>query len=117
MENYYVSTTVPSNPKEGTIWIVQDNTSEYYITSDWSKIGISYVMQYENGTWVLKKAYVYDDTQWKLLYYVSLKDSYVDLTNSDIMNADIVTTYDYTGEYQTFKAVFSGYYKIELWGA
>jgi hypothetical protein len=33
------------------------------------------------------------------------------------VNAQIVHTYDYTGEYQTFTPVFSGYYKIELWGA
>ena len=116
IKNYYVSTSVPKSPQEGTVWIVQDNTSNYYVTSDWNKIGISYVMQYENSKWVLKKSYVYNGESWTMLYYVNLKNNYVDLTGTDI-NAEITKTYDYTGEYQTFKAVFSGYYKIELWGA
>ena len=116
IKNYYVSTSVPKSPQEGTVWIVQDNTSNYYVTSDWNKIGISYVMQYESGKWVLKKSYVYNGESWIMLYYVNLKNGYVDLTGSDI-NAEITKTYDYTGEYQTFKAVFSGYYKVELWGA
>ena len=116
IKNYYVSTSVPKSPQEGTVWIVQDNTSNYYVTSDWNRIGISYVMQYENSKWVLKKSYVYNGESWTMLYYVNLKNGYVDLTKSDI-NAEITKTYDYTGEYQTFKAVFSGYYKIELWGA
>ena len=116
IKNYYVSTSVPKSPQEGTVWIVQDNTSNYYVTSDWNKIGISYVMQYESGKWVLKKSYVYNGESWTMLYYVNLKNGYVDLTGSDI-NAEITKTYDYTGEYQTFKAVFSGYYKVELWGA
>ena len=116
IKNYYVSTSVPKSPQEGTVWIVQDNTSNYYVTSDWNRIGISYVMQYENSKWVLKKSYVYNGESWTMLYYVNLKNNYVDLTKSDI-NAEITKTYDYTGEYQTFKAVFSGYYKIELWGA
>ena len=116
IKNYYVSTSVPKSPQEGTVWIVQDNTSNYYVTSDWNRIGISYVMQYENSKWVLKKSYVYNGESWTMLYYVNLKNGYVDLTGTDI-NAEITKTYDYTGEYQTFKAVFSGYYKIELWGA
>ena len=116
IKNYYVSTSVPKSPQEGTVWIVQDNTSNYYVTSDWNRIGISYVMQYENSKWVLKKAYVYNGESWTMLYYVNLKNGYVDITGTDI-NAEITKTYDYTGEYQTFKAVFSGYYKIELWGA
>ena len=116
IKNYYVSTSVPKSPQEGTVWIVQDNTSNYYVTSDWNKIGISYVMQYENSKWVLKKSYVYNGESWTMLYYVNLKNNYVDLTGTDI-NAEITKTYDYTGKYQTFKAVFSGYYKIELWGA
>ena len=120
--NYYVSTSAPQSPKNGTIWIVQDRTSNYYITSDYSKIGISYVMQYicdennSNCEWQIKKAYVQDDAQWKMLYYVSMKDGIVDLTKTDI-NAEIVKTYSYTGKYQTFTTVFSGYYQIELWGA
>ena len=116
IKNYYVSTSVPKSPQEGTVWIVQDNTSNYYVTSDWNRIGISYVMQYENSKWVLKKSYVYNGESWTMLYYVNLKNGYVDLTGTDI-NAEITKTYDYTGEYQTFKTVFSGYYKIELWGA
>ncbi len=116
IKNYYVSTSVPKSPQEGTVWIVQDNTSNYYVTSDWNKIGISYVMQYENSKWVLKKSYVYNGESWTMLYYVNLKNGYVDLTGTDI-NAQIEYNYDYTGEYQTFKAVFSGYYKVELWGA
>ena len=116
IKNYYVSTSVPKSPQEGTVWIVQDNTSNYYVTSDWNRIGISYVMQYENSKWVLKKSYVYNGESWTMLYYVNLKNGYVDLTGTDI-NAQIEYNYDYTGEYQTFKAVFSGYYKIELWGA
>ena len=116
IKNYYVSTSVPKSPQEGTVWIVQDNTSNYYVTSDWNRIGISYVMQYENSKWVLKKAYVYNGESWTMLYYVNLKNGYVDITGTDI-NAETTKTYDYTGEYQTFKAVFSGYYKIELWGA
>ena len=120
--NYYVSTSAPQSPKNGTIWIVQDRTSKYYITSDYSKIGISYAMQYicdennSNCEWQIKKAYVQDDAQWKLLYYVSMKDGIVDLTNTDI-NAEIIKNYAYTGKYQVFQPVFSGYYLIELWGA
>ena len=116
IKNYYVSTSVPKSPQEGTVWIVQDNTSNYYVTSDWNRIGISYVMQYENSKWVLKKSYVYNGESWTMLYYVNLKNGYVDITGTDI-NAEITKTYDYTGEYQTFTATFSGYYKIELWGA
>ena len=116
IKNYYVSTSVPKSPQEGTVWIVQDNTSNYYVTSDWNKIGISYVMQYESGKWVLKKSYVYNGESWTMLYHVPVKNGYVDLTGSDI-NAEITKTYEYTGEYQTFKAVFSGYYQFEAYGA
>ncbi len=116
IKNYYVSKNVPKSPQEGTVWIVQDNTSNYYVTSDWNRIGISYVMQYENSKWVLKKSYVYNGESWTMLYYVKLSNSYVDLTATDI-NADIETNFDYTGEFQMYTARFSGYYKIELWGA
>ena len=116
IKNYYVSTSVPKSPQEGTVWIVQDNTSNYYVTSDWNRIGISYVMQYENSKWVLKKSYVYNGESWTMLYYVNLKNGYVDLTGTDI-NAEITKKYDYTGTSQMFTATFSGYYQIELWGA
>ena len=116
IKNYYVSTSVPKSPQEGTVWIVQDNTSNYYVTSDWNKIGISYVMQYENSKWVLKKSYVYNGESWTMLYYVPIANGKIDLSNTDI-NAEITKTYDYTGTFQIFSPVFSGYYKIELWGA
>ena len=116
IKNYYVSTSVPKSPQEGTVWIVQDNTSNYYVTSDWNRIGISYVMQYENSKWILKKSYVYNGESWTMLYHVPVKNGYVDLTGTDI-NAEITKTYDYTGKYQTFKAVFSGYYQFEAYGA
>ena len=114
--NYYVSTTPPREPKEGTIWIVQDRTSNYYVESDYSKIGVSYVMQYEGDTWNLKKSYVFQNGKWELLYYVNVHNHEVDLTGTDI-NGVTEWTYGYTGEYQVFKSVFSGYYKFELWGA
>ena len=114
--NYYVATTPPRETKEGTVWIVQDRTSNYYIESDYSKIGISYVMQYEDGIWNLKQSYVYQDGRWELLRFVALNGSDVDLSGSNL-NAQTEWTYGYTGEYQMFQPVFSGYYQIELWGA
>jgi len=120
--SYYVSSLEPLSPKHGMVWIVQDKTSKYFITSDYSRIGVSYAMQYicndeqTKCEWQIKKAYVYDEGKWILLYYVPVKDGIIDLTSSDI-NAEIVKEYEYTGEYQEFTARFSGYYKIELWGA
>jgi len=120
--SYYVSSLEPLSPKHGMVWIVQDKTSKYFITSDYSRIGVSYTMQYicndeqTECEWQIKKAYVYDEGKWILLYYVPVKDGIIDLTGSDI-NAEIVKTYEYTGEYQEFTARFSGYYQIELWGA
>ena len=113
---YFVSKDAPEEPKEGQIWIVQDITSKYYIKSDYSKIGIGYAMEYYNGQWVLRKTYVYNEGKWQLLYYVPMIDGEVDLGGSDI-NSTVQWNYDYTGEYQTFTAPFSGYYQMELWGA
>ena len=109
ISKYYLSATTPINPEEGQVWIVQDNTSKYHLTTEESQIGISYAMQYENGKWELKKSYLCQDGGWQLLYYV-------DLENSEA-NIQTVFNYDYTGEYQEFVAPFSGYYLVELWGA
>ena len=120
--SYYVSSLEPLSPKHGMVWIVQDKTSKYFITSDYSRIGVSYAMQYicndaqTECKWEIKKAYVYDEGKWILLYYVPVKDGIIDLTSSDI-NAEIVKTFNYTGDSQLFTATFSGYYLVELWGA
>ena len=116
VKNYYVSSVLPKSPQEGTVWIVQDRNSEYFITSDWNKIGVSYVMQYENGIWNIKKSYIYTGESWQMLYYVPVSNGEIDLASSDI-NAKIEYTYDYTGKYQVFHAPFSGTYEVELWGA
>ena len=114
--SYWVASTPPLEPKEGQIWIVQDIKSPYYVTSDYSKIGVGYAMEYYNGEWVLRKTYVYNEQKWQLLYYVPIKDGIVDITNSDVSIAT-EWNYSYNGQYQTFTAPFSGYYKVELWGA
>ena len=120
--NYYLSSVVPKEPRNGTVWIVQDRNSEYYLTSDTSKLGISYAMQYicdeggSNCEWQIKKAYYFDNAKWNLLYYVPVSNGEVDLSGADV-NAEIAHTYDYKGEYQTFHATFSGIYEVELWGA
>ena len=113
---YYVSSTAPSEPKEGQIWIVQDITSQYYIESDYSKIGIGYAMEYFGGEWVLRKSYVYNNGKWQMLYYVPIVNGNVDYDGSDV-NSEVQWKYTYKGEYQTFTAPFSGYYQMELWGA
>jgi len=113
---YYVSKEPPKDPKEGQVWIAQDISSEYQIKSDYSSIGINYAMEYYNGEWTLRKTYVYTEEGWTLLYYVPVSNGEVDLSSSDI-NGKVKWEYDYTGEYQTFTAPYSGYYKIELWGA
>ena len=108
--SYFLSATAPIKPADGTVWIVQDNTSEYKLTSDDMEIGISYAMQYINGTWEIKKGYMCGTSGWQLLYYIDPED----IQGSDIQT---VYNYDYTGEYQEFRATFSGYYLVELWGA
>ncbi|MDD3453451.1 MAG: glycine-rich protein [Bacilli bacterium] len=103
INNYYVSNEGITSPDEGDIWIVQNSTSDKYIKNDKSKIGVSCVMQYVDGTWQPKESYVYNTDTWVQL--------------SEFSNSSLVWEYDYTGSYQTFTAPYSGMYKVELWGA
>ena len=114
--SFNTSATAPRDPKEGQIWIAQDINSEYKINSDYSSIGINYAMEYYNGEWTLRKTYVYTEKGWELLYYVPVSNGEVDLSSSDI-NGNVKWEYGYTGEYKIFTAPYSGYYKVELWGA
>ena len=106
ISDYYLSPTEPLDAKDGSVWVVLNNTSENYIITKNSKLGVSYVLQKEGEDWNLKEAYVYNivgdkNGEWVLL--------------SGFQN-DKVWDFTYTGEYQTFKAPYSGYYIIELWG-
>ncbi len=103
---YYFSNAGIENPAEGLVWIVQNSTSDFVIENENSKLGVSCVMQYENGKWQPKEAYVYNNGKWVLL------SSFDDLSNEEY-----VKHYDYTGSYQTFTAPYSGLYQVELWGA
>ena len=114
---FYVSATPPVTPSQGMVWVVQANNSPYYLESDDVRIGVSYVMQYENNKWILKYAYVYNQDEWKLLYYVDITDGNLNLDNSNLGDIQVVNNYEYIGEYQEFTAVFSGYYNIQTWGA
>ena len=102
--NYYFSDDGIEDPKEGNVWIVQNSTSDKVIKNDKSKLGVSCVMQYEDGKWQPKESYVFNDNEWKLL------SDFDDLSG-------YAWEYDYTGKYETFTAPYSGLYNVELWGA
>ena len=101
--DYYVSSSQlpPTELKEGMVWLVQSSETTNVVENKKSKIGIGYAVQYLSGDWQLKEAYVYNN-EWVQLSYI--RDSYV-------------WDFDYSGEYKTFTAPYSGYYTIELWGA
>ncbi len=101
ISNYYVSPTAPETTKDGMVWIVSSSNATNYVSTPNSKIGVSYILQYEDSDWKLKEAYVYNG-EWKKL--------------SDF-NGNFEWTYDYTGHYEEFVAPYSGYYTFELWGA
>ena len=110
IDGYYISSTEPTEKKEGMVWIVQDNNSSTYIETNNIKINVSYALQYLNGAWVLKDSYVYNDN-WKELMYA-------ELDNSVYYNgSDYVYEFNYRNEIQSFKAPFSGTYILEVWGA
>ena len=115
--DYYLSNTVPENPREGMIWIVLSNSSNYYLKSDNIKLGVSYAMQYEKNSWNLKMDYVYNDKVWTLLCFVDFVNGEINTENSNLGDLQIEKEFSFTGDYQEFQAPFSGYYQVELWGA
>ena len=102
--DYYFSNDGIENPKEGNVWIVQNSDADNVIKNDKSKLGVACVMQYEDGKWQPKESYVFNDNKWVLL------SEFDDLSG-------YAWEYDYTGQYQTFTAPYSGLYNVELWGA
>src|SRR5574344_193832 len=110
ISGFYISSTVPDSLQEGLIWIVQDNNSSTYLKADNVKINVSYVMQYINGSWVMKDSYVYNNSWTRLLY--------VELDNSVYYKGqDYVYDFAYKEEVQKFVAPFNGTYILEVWGA
>ena len=100
--DYFVANTGPTVPKDGMVWLVQSYDTSQYIETKNSRIGIAYVVQYDNNEWKLKESYIYNDGWNQLTSYGGSVYEW---------------NYEYTGHYETFNAPFSGYYTIELWGA
>lgn len=50
-------------------------------------------------------------------YYDEATQKYISSQNSEIQFTNTVSTYDYTGSFQTFIADHGGAYKLEAWGA
>jgi hypothetical protein len=100
---YRISAKEPTDKYQGMVWVIENINSTYTLTSEELDVPISYVMQYNNGTWENKEAYIYDraTSSWVTLYN----------------KIDYVYKYSYTGKRQTFTAQFSGYYTVQLWGA
>lgn len=107
--SYFTSSLAPTTPVDGDVWISVSAYFDRYISSEYNKIPIAHVSQYNEGEWQPKEAYIYNDGTWKDL--VSAADLGL------IQNFAYTGTNNYTGTSQSFTAPYTGYYQLQTWGA
>lgn len=110
VNGYYIQDTTPSSPESGSVWIHVKHSSPTSILTGEMDIPISYVQQYQNGTWVTVTAAIYTGKEWTALNYTATETATAaDITSGKtaLVNGNLVTG-TYVSNYKYSENKFAG---------